>query len=136
MFKFLLKVLLSGLAFCFIFPHINGIEFRGGFGTACFLAICFSLLLKIIELAVTLVGTIMTVASLGLALLVIIPLWICCFWLLPAAALWAVAGIFPDSLVIDGWWPAAQAGLVLLVVSLITGPVMKTVHAITGSKDR
>jgi uncharacterized membrane protein YvlD (DUF360 family) len=65
-------------------------------------------------------AAIWTLGTLGLALLWLIPLWILGFWLLPAIALILTADVMPQSLSVDGFYPAALAGLVMLVIALAT----------------
>ncbi len=66
-----------------------------------------------------------TVSTLGLALLVIIPLWILGFWILPALALLLVSDMMPNTLTIVGWLPATFGGLVMLVIGMITGTITR-----------
>lgn len=68
-----------------------------------------------------LLSAVLTVTTLGLALVVIVPVWLLGFWLLPAIALKLLAEFMPNTLTISGWLPAILAGLVLLVISIVTG---------------
>lgn len=119
--RFLIRLALKALAFIYILPMIAGIQFHGGFLAALGLALLFSLLLWGVEIAAMAVSAYMTVTTLGLALLVLIPLWILGFWLLPAFALKLVADFMPQYLSVASWTPAVLGGLLMMVVSMVTG---------------
>lgn len=118
--RLLVRLLLSALAFTSILPMIHGISFHGSFWAGVILSAVFAVMLWVVELICTAMATILTVGSLGLALLWIIPLWIVGFWLLPAFALLLTSDFLPQYLTVSGFFPAALAGLVLLFVGLLT----------------
>lgn len=65
----------------------------------------------------------LTIATLGIALLVLIPVWILGFWIMPAVALSLVADFMPQYLSVHGTVSAALGGLFMLVVAMLTGGV-------------
>lgn len=118
--RFLIRILLIAVAFYFAFPHIPGIDVHGGFVHVLIAAALFGLfgwLTEVIAIAIT---ALLTVGTLGLALLVLIPLWLLGFWLLPAFALKLMADFMPTYLTIHGWVPAIEGGLLMLVIGLVT----------------
>lgn len=129
MMKLLLKLALTSLAFMFVLPMIPGIAFHGGFGTAFLLSLLFGVMLWIVDLIAVVLSMIFTVSSLGLALLWLIPLWILGCWLLPAFALKLLSDVTPSHLTIHGFLPALWAGLVMLLIGIVTKgniPIKKT----------
>ncbi len=119
--RLVIRLLLCALAFTTILPMIGGIDFHGNFGAAIGLAVLFTIMLWVVELAALALAAVWTVGTLGIALLWIIPLWILGFWLLPAIALLLVADLMPAYLTVSGWLPAAIAGLVMLFIFILTG---------------
>lgn len=73
-----------------------------------------------------LLATVWTVSTLGLALLLLIPLWVVGFWVFPALALELVAFVAPDHLTIHGFLPPILGGLTMLVISMFTGGLSAT----------
>lgn len=118
---FLIRVILKALAVMYLLPMIDGIHFKGGFLAALGLALLFSIMLRVVELIALAVAAYLTVTTLGLALLLLIPLWILGFWILPAVTLKLVADFMPQWLTVAGWGPAILGGLVLLVIGILTG---------------
>lgn len=117
----LIRLLLITLAFYFIFPHIEGIQVHGGFLHLFVAAIFFSLLGWLVEIIAIAVSAIVTVGTLGLALLIIAPLWLVGFWIIPAVVLKLLAEFMPSYLTIHGWMAAILGGLVMLVIGVLTG---------------
>jgi hypothetical protein len=105
----------------FLLPLIPGISIHGNFLVAACLAIFFSLMTWLVEIIAMALAAYLTISTLGLALLVLIPMWILGFWLLPAVALKLVGDFMPHYLMVAGWVPAIFGGLVLLVIGMITG---------------
>ena len=120
MVRFIIKLLLTALVFTSILPLIPGISFHGGFSTGILLAVAFGIMLWLVDLLAMTISTMLTIGSLGLALLWLIPLWILGFWLLPAVALKLVAHFFSTHLTIAGWLPAIWGGLVMLFIGVVT----------------
>lgn len=131
--RLITRLLLSALAFTTIIPMIHGISFHGSFFIAFAISLIFGIVLWAVESITVGLAALFTIGSFGIALLWIIPLWILGFWLLPVLALILTADVMPQNLAISGFQPAAIAGLVLLLISLITSKIFwggKTRHAI------
>jgi hypothetical protein len=118
--QLLLKIVLTALAFLFLLPMIPGIHLHANFVMAACLAIFFSLMLWVVDVVAMAISAYLAVSTLGLALLVLIPMWLLGFWLLPAVALKLVADFMPEALSVAGWGPAILGGLILFVVGIIT----------------
>lgn len=118
--RFIVRTILSALAFTLIFPAIPGIDFHGSFWTALCMSLVFGLMLWVVELVTMAIAAIWTITSFGLALLWLIPLWIIGFWVLPALALILTAAVMPHNFSIDGFLPATIAGFIMLLIGLIT----------------
>jgi uncharacterized membrane protein YvlD (DUF360 family) len=121
MIKFIIRVCLTAAIFMFVLPQIPGIHFHGHFSTALLMSIAFGIASFLVDLITMAISTMLTISTLGLALLVLIPLWAIGFWILPAVALKFTADFMPANLTVDGWMPAILGGLVLLVVNAATG---------------
>lgn len=117
----LIRVTLIALAFYFIFPMIPGIDVHGGFVHVFIGAIMFGIFGWLVEVCAVALSAVLTVTTLGMALLVLIPLWLLGFWLLPAVALKLMAEIMPHTLTINGWIPAIEGGLLMLLIGVLTG---------------
>jgi hypothetical protein len=127
--RFLIRVILKALAFIYLLPMIGGIAFHGSFVAAIGLAILFSIMLWLVELGAVALATYFTITTFGLALLVLIPLYLLGFWLLPAFALKLVADFMPQYLAVAGWGPAVLGGLLMLVISMVTGGISDLMKA-------
>ncbi len=119
--RFVLRLALSACAFYFLFPHLEGVHFGGNFVHALLAGALFSFIGWIVEFVAVALSAVLTVGTLGLALIVLIPAWLFGFWLLPAVALRMVADIMPSTLAFSGWIPAIQGGLIMLLICVITG---------------
>lgn len=119
--NFLLRLILMACAFYFIFPMIPGIEFHGSFWHALGAGVLFSFLGWLVELIAIMLSAVLTISTLGMALLLLIPAWLLGFWLLPALVLRYVANIMPHDLTFSGWLPAIWGGLIMLVIGIATG---------------
>jgi uncharacterized membrane protein YvlD (DUF360 family) len=120
MIKFILRTVLTALAFLFILPHIPGIDFHGNFGIAVVAALLFALMGLVVDFVAIALAAMWTISSFGLALLILIPLWLIGFWIVPAVVLEIVSNMMPTHLTVNGWIPAIEGGLVLLVIGMIT----------------
>ncbi|MBX9948200.1 MAG: phage holin family protein [Candidatus Obscuribacterales bacterium] len=136
MFKFLLKTAATALAFMYVLPALPGIEFKGGFLDAAILAIVFAFLLWVVEVAAMMLATVWTITTLGLALLILIPLWIFGFWIFPALALELVAFVAPDHLSIHGFLPPILGGLTMMIISMLTGGFAATLKCLDKARGR
>ena len=125
MIRFILKLVFTALVFIYVLPLISGISFHGGFVTGILLAFFFGIMLWIVDFLAMTISTMLTIGSLGLALLILIPLWVFGFWLLPAVALKLLAHFFPTYLTIAGWLPAIWGGLVMLFIGVLTSSFKK-----------
>ncbi|HNN63769.1 MAG TPA: hypothetical protein PKH78_12035, partial [Candidatus Obscuribacter sp.] len=96
--RFLLKLSLTALTFIFILPHIGGITFHGGFGTALLVSLLFGFMLWLVDLAAIAISAMLTITSFGMALLWLIPMWVLGYWLLPCIALKLVSTLAPQAL--------------------------------------
>lgn len=118
--RFILRLLLVACAFDFVLPLIPGFTFKGDFLHAILVGVMFSVIAWVVEFLAVTISTMMTISTLGLALLLIIPLWIVGFWLLPAVILKLTADALPAYLSIKGWLPAILGGFVMLIVGGLT----------------
>lgn len=117
----LIRITLIALAFYFAFPMIPGIDVHGGFVHVFVAAILFGIFGWLVEICAVALTAVLTVTTLGMALLVLIPLWLLGFWLLPAVTLKVMADIMPNTLTIHGWIPAIEGGLLMLLIGIVTG---------------
>ena len=127
----LIRLVVKALAFMFLLPIIPGIHLHAGFLTAVVLAIFFSLTQWLVEIGAAALTAWLTISTLGLALLILIPMWILGFWLLPAVALKMVADLMPQYLSVGGWEPAILGGLLLFVVGMVTTDFTSTQRTAT-----
>jgi hypothetical protein len=118
--RYLLRLVLIAATFDFIFPMIPGISFHGSFVHAIGVGILFAFLGWIIESLAIALSALLTIGTLGMALLVLIPAWLLGFWLLPAFVLRSVADIMPATLSFSGWLPAIEGGLLMLLIGVAT----------------
>lgn len=123
--RLLVRILLKALAFGFLLPMIPGIHFHGSVVVAIGLAIFFSLIQFVVEAIAVAVSAYMAISTLGLALVLLLPMWLLGFWLLPAVALKWVADLMPQYLALSGWVPAILGGLILMVIGMVTGDIGK-----------
>jgi hypothetical protein len=119
--RFLVRVLLMACAFYFLLPVIGGISFHGTFLQALGVGLLFGLLAWVLEVVAIAVSAMLAISTFGVALLILIPLWVVGYWLFPALVLKLLADLLPAYLTVSGWGPAILGGLVLLVVGVITG---------------
>lgn len=121
MIRYVIRLILMALAFYFLFPLISGVHFHGTFAHALLAGALFAFFGWIVELAAFALSAILTVTTLGMALIVLIPAWFFGFWLLPAVALRLVADLMPMTLSFSGWIPAIEGGLLMLLIGMVTG---------------
>lgn len=126
--SFLIRLVLLALAFHFILPMIGGIDVRGGFLTSLGLALVFSILGVVVTWVAAAITAVVAVGTLGMGLLILIPLWILGFWLLPAYTLLLTSSVMPQALSVSGWWPAIWGGLITLVIGIATDPADRYVR--------
>ena len=132
--RYLVRLLLTACAFYFLFPKIPGVDFHGNFWHALLAGAVFALIGGIIEFLAIVLSAAITVGTLGVALLILIPVWLFGFWLLPAVSLRLLADFMPATLSFSGWLPAIGGGLIMLLIGILTsGDAHKRVRA--GKKD-
>lgn len=117
---FLIRLVLLALAFQFILPMIPGIQVHGGFVTALGLALLFTVLGWVVSWVAALLSALLAISTLGMALIVLIPLWLLGFWLLPAYTLMLTSDMMPAYLAVNSWGPAILGGLITLIIGIAT----------------
>lgn len=117
---FLIRLVLLALAFQFILPMIPGIDVTGGFVTSLGLALLFTVLGWVVSWVAALLSAFLAISTLGMALIVLIPLWLLGFLLLPAYTLMLTSDILPTYLAVSGWGPAILGGLITLIIGIAT----------------
>src|SRR5271156_2130842 len=118
--RYLIRLALIACAFYFLFPMIHGIQFHGNFAHALLAGVVFAFLGWVVESIAIAVTALLAVGTLGLALLILVPIWLLGFWLLPAVVLKFVADIMPNTLAFTGWEPAIWGGLIMLCIGIAT----------------
>jgi hypothetical protein len=121
MIRLLLRILILAFVFYFVLPMIGGINFHGTFMHAIGAGVLFGIMSWFLELIAIAISTMLAISTFGLALLVLVPLWLIGYWLFPAFVLKVVADMMPSILTIHGWIPAILGGFVILLVGLLTG---------------
>jgi uncharacterized membrane protein YvlD (DUF360 family) len=125
--RFVLKLIITAVVFAVFLPMIPGIDFHGNFLAAILLAFFFGIMLWLVDLLAVTISAMLTISSLGLALLFLIPLWLLGFWILPAVALKWVADFFPNYLTVTTWGAAILGSLLILLVGVITSSFGKLI---------
>jgi di/tricarboxylate transporter len=120
MIRTLIRLAILAGVFYFVFPAIPGVSFHGNFVHALLAGALFAFFGWIVEFAAVALSTIITVGTLGLALVFLVPAWLFGFWLIPAIVLRMVAHYMPETLSFAGWMPAIWCGLVMLLVGVLT----------------
>lgn len=123
--SFLLRLGLSACAFYWLFPMIPGVQFHGNFIHALLAGTLFAIMGWIVEFFAVLISTLLTITTLGTALIILIPAWLFGFWLLPAVALRMTADFMPATLAFTGWIPAIIGGLIMMLIGVITGGAVR-----------
>lgn len=118
--RYLLRLVLIAATFDFIFPMIPGIEFHGSFLHALGVGVLFAFLGWVFESLAIALTAMLTIGTLGMALLVLVPAWLLGFWLIPAVVLRWVADLMPATLAFAGWIPAIEGGLLMLLIGIAT----------------
>lgn len=118
--RFALRLLLMACAFEFLLPMLPGVKFSGNFLHAIGAGIFFSLMAWVVECVALFLSAVLTISTMGLALLLLIPLWLVGFWFLPALVLKLTADLVPQYLSISGWVPAIWGGFVMLLIGSLT----------------
>lgn len=120
MLRHLIRLTLSAGAFYFLIPLIPGASFQGNFAHALLAGVLFAIAGWTVEFLAIAASTILTITTLGMALFLLVPVWLFGFWMLPAVALRMVADLIPSVLAFNGWTPAILGGLIMLFIGIIT----------------
>ena len=132
--RYFIRLALIAAAFYFLFPMIPGVQFHGSFVYALLAGVLFAFLGWLVESIAIALSTIVTIGTLGLALFILVPVWLLGFWLLPAVALRLVADFMPATLSFSGWMPAIWSGLIMLCIGIATsGDVHQRVRSVNRS---
>ncbi|HEY9777826.1 MAG TPA: phage holin family protein [Planktothrix sp.] len=123
--RFFIRLALIACAFYFVFPMIPGLAYHGTFVHALVAGLVFAVLGWVVETIAVAVTALLAIGTLGLGLLVLIPIWLLGFWILPAVALKWTADFMPATLAISGWTPAILGGLVMLLIGVVTSTPSK-----------
>jgi len=134
--RLLIRVALFALAIMFVLPLISGIQFHGNFVEAIGLGAGFALLSWFVARAAAWVSGFLAVATLGLGLLILVPLWLFGFWALPGIALKLMADILPAYLTVASWKAALFGGVVMLFINLFTAERKKTIIVVRRRNDK
>lgn len=122
MLRLIVRILLTAILFCFIYPKIaTGVQFHGQFWPdGIIYAAVFAVVVFIINTLLRFTLKAFSIATLGLGLLIVIPALIMGWWLIPAIQLQVFAHFFPEQFTVAGWGSAIWAGLLLMIVNLMT----------------
>ncbi len=123
--RYLIRLVLTASAFYFVFPTIPGVQFHGTFLHALGVGILFAFLGWVLEAIAIALTAILTLGTFGMALFVLIPIWLLGFWLIPALVLRYVADMMPATLSFTGWGPAILGGILMLVIGIATSGAAK-----------
>ena len=117
-----LRFILTAALFCFVFPAVvPGVHFHGHFWpTGIVYAAVFAVTAWLVDLGLWLAITFMALATFGVGLLLILPLRLLFFWIVPAIQLEIFALWFPSQITIDNFGAAILAGLCLMVANWVT----------------
>ncbi len=129
----IIGVILSALAFYYVFPMFDGIHMKGGFVTAACLGALFAVISWAAAKLKGLAESLFIMGTLGLGCLIVIPLNVVFFWIMPALALKGLSLVVPAYFTISGWWPAFLGGLVLLFINVLTHTEPTVVVQSSGS---
>ena len=113
MIRFALRVVLSAFVLTYILPMIGGISFMGSFWPE---GIIYGVLLAVCGWLLGILVALFAIGTLGIGLIFLV----FGFWLLPALQLELLASLFPQHLTIETFGSAILAGLVLMVVNMLT----------------
>jgi uncharacterized membrane protein YvlD (DUF360 family) len=117
---FLLRLALKTIAFAYVLPMIAGIDMHGNLWNAFVLGVIFTLLSGVVSILLAFFSAALTISTLGLALLFLIPMWLLGFWIVPTITLKLISDMMPHYLAISGWWPAIWGGLIMFFIGVLT----------------
>ncbi len=125
--RFVFRLLLLACAFDFFLPMLPGVQFHGNFLHAIGAGLFFSILAWLVEVIAISLSAFLTITTLGVALILLIPVWLIGFWLLPALVLKLTADLLPQYLTIIGWSPAIWGGFLMLLIGAMTSDGSKCI---------
>lgn len=121
MISFVIRILATAFAFTYVFPKIDGIAFSGAFfPDGVVYGVLFAITAWVVTKLAKLASVAFSVGTLGAGLLIVVPLWLFGFWLLPAVQLKVCAWLFPANLAVYSWFGAIVAGLILMLINGLT----------------
>jgi uncharacterized membrane protein YvlD (DUF360 family) len=122
MLRLALRFILTGALFCFVFPSlVPGIHFHGHFWPeGVVYAAVFAVTAWVVDVLLWLLIVFLALATFGIGLLLILPLRLLFFWLIPAIQLEVFAHWFPGHITIDSFGAAVLGGLCLMVANWVT----------------
>ena len=122
MIRLALRFAITAALFCFVFPSlVPGIRFHGHFWPEGIIyAAVFAGTAWIVDVLLWLAITFFALATFGIGLLLILPLRLLFFWLIPAIQLEVFAHWFPAHITIEGFGSAVVGGLILMVANWVT----------------
>jgi len=120
MIRYIIRLALIAAAFYFLFPMVPGVQFHGNYVHALMAGALFAFLGWIVESVAIAVSAIVAIGTFGLGLILLVPLWLVGFWLLPARVLKIVSDVLPSTLAFSGWMPAIMGGLIMLLIGVLT----------------
>lgn len=125
--RFIVRLLLMACAFEFFLPMLPGVQFHGNFFHAIGAGIFFSIMAWLVEVTAISISAFLAITTFGVALLLLIPIWLVGFWFLPAVVLKLTADLVPQYLTITGWSPAIWGGLLMLSIGAVTSDGTKRI---------
>ena len=126
MLRFIIRVLLTAIAFKFIFNIFPGIEFTGSFGNAIVYGLLLSVVGFVVGIALFAATAALGIATAGIGAVIIGIAYVLGFWLLPAVQLELLAHWFPQHLSVNGFGWAILAGLILMIINALTSSPKKS----------
>lgn len=126
MLRFIFRVLLTAIAFKFIFNIFPGIDFTGSFGNAIVYGLLLSVVGFVVGMGLLAFTALFGAATGGFGVVIVGIVYILGFWLLPALQLELLAHWFPQHLSVNGFGSAILAGLILMIINAITSSAKKS----------
>ncbi|MBS1995937.1 MAG: hypothetical protein JSS86_06485 [Cyanobacteria bacterium SZAS LIN-2] len=126
--KLALRVLLTAFFLVFVLPLVPGAHFTGGFWPE---GVAYGVLMAAVTWAFGIAIAFFTIGTLGLGAILLI----FGFWLIPAMQLQLLAYYFPQNLAFDSWGSAILAGLVMMVINILTGSLTASANASVKRKN-
>ena len=119
--RWIIRILATAFACAYIFPKIDGISFTGAFfPDGVVYGVLFAITAWIVTRIFQWASVAFSIGTLGAGLLIVVPLWLFGFWLLPAVQLMVCAWLFPANLAVNSWFGAIVAGLILMFINGLT----------------